>query len=131
MNGFNINFSMTFDGQTQTYKATEFKKNNEMFRISFPCSDDSGISYTVTVLNKNKVLLSCSGGISYSIPLEQNKTARFILDLYNSPIDCEVFCSYLNAFILGGKINVKGKYRLNLSGNVNDYSFTLGGSYEN
>ncbi len=131
MNDFNINFSMTFNGQTQTYKATEFKKNNEMFRISFPCADDSGICYTVTILNKNKVTLACSGGISYSIPLEQNKTARFLLNLYNSPIDCEVFCSHLSAFISSGKITVKGKYRLNLSGGVNDYAFTLGGRYDN
>ena len=131
MNNFNINFLMTFNGQTQSYKATEFKKNKEMFRISFPCADDSGISYTVTVLNKQKVTLACSGAISYSIPLEQNKKSRFLLSLYGSEIDCEVFCHSISIFISNGKINVKGRYKLNLSDTVNDYVFTLGGSYDN
>ena len=35
MNNFNINFLMTFDGQTQTYKATEFKKNKEKDYLAF------------------------------------------------------------------------------------------------
>ena len=56
---------------------------------------------------------------------------RFLLSLYGSEIDCEVFCQSLSIFISNGKINVKGRYKLNLSDTVNDYVFTLGGSYDN
>lgn len=128
MDNFNITFLMTSNGQTQTYKATELKKNKEMYRISFLATDDSKNFYSVTVVNKSKIIFACKGMISYSFSLERGKTSKFIIDMLNSPIECEVYCSSLNVSILGDKINVNGKYKLDVGGNVNLYDFTLGGN---
>ena len=131
MNDFNVVFSVTSSGKTQTYKATELKKNKEMFRISFPCADDGGISYTVTLLGGEKITLACGGRINYSFSLIKNKKSRFSIDLLGSPIDCEVYCTALSVSARNGKIFASGKYKLDVGGNANDFSFTLRGSYDN
>ena len=128
MNCFNISFSMTSNGQTQTYKANELKKNKEMYRISFPSNDDSQTSYSITIVNGSKIVFACNGMINYTFSLENNKTSRFIINLLNSPVECEVTCINLSVSILQNKINVKGKYRLDVGGNVNNYDFILGGT---
>ena len=128
MDNFNITFSMTSNGQTQTYKATELKKSKEMYRISFPSADDSKNSYSITIVNKSKIVFACSGMISYNFTLERGKTSRFIINMLNSPVECEVFCENLSVTLFGDKINLSGKYKLDVGGNVNIYRFTLGGN---
>ncbi len=127
MDNFNITFSMTSNGQTQTYKATELKNNKDMHRISFSSVGDSENSYFITIVNKNKVIFACNGILTYSFPLEKSKTSRFIINMLNSPIECEVYCISLSVSLLGDKINAKGRYKLDVGGNVNLYDFTLGG----
>lgn len=131
MNDYSVVFSVTSSGKTQTYKATELKKNKEMFRISFPSTDDGGISYTVTLLGGEKITLSCGGGINYSFSLIKNKKSRFNIDLLGSPIACEVYCTDLSVSVGNGKILASGKYNLDVGGNVNNFSFTLRGNYDN
>ena len=131
MNDFYVVFSVTSSGKTQTYKATELKKNKEMFRISFPCAEDGGISYTITLLGGEKITLACDGGINYSFSLIKNKKSRFNIDLLGSTVDCEVYCTALSVSVGNGKILASGKYELNVGGNANDFSFTLRGNYDN
>lgn len=128
MNAFNIYFSVTSSGKTQTYKATELKKSKEMYRISFPSTDGSGVLYTVTILSGDKIALACAGEINYTFSLIKGKKSRFTLDIMGAPIDCEVNCLALCVNFLDNEISVSGKYDLDVSGNINEFSFVLGGT---
>ena len=128
MSNFNLTFSMTSNGQTQTYKATELKKNKEMYRISFSGVGDNQNAYSITLVSKDKLIFACKGMISYSFSLEKNKTSRFVMQMLNSPVECEVFCKALSVIFWGDKVDVSGKYSLDVGGNINTFHFTLGGN---
>ena len=128
MNAFNIYFSVTLSGKTQTYKATELKINKEMYRISFSSTDGNSLFYTVTILSKEKVTFACVGEINYTFTLVEGKKSNFMLNLMGAPVDCEVYCSKLNVSIIDNKIAVSGKYKLNAGSNISNFSFVIGGT---
>ncbi len=128
MNAFNIHFSVTSSGKTQTYKATELKINKEMYRISFSSTDGNSLFYTVTILSNEKIAFACAGDINYTFTLVNGKKTNFTLNLMGAPVDCEVYCLKLNVSVVDNKISVNGKYKLDAGSNISNFSFVIGGT---